>query len=62
LNFDRFAGAWLAVTDVRLAAYRAALPEEWNSVSQYADEALGYVGQVRDNVEAALQEVRRALS
>lgn len=62
LNFDRFAGAWLAVTDERLAAYRVALPEAWNSASHYADEAFGYIGQVRDNVEAALQEVRRALS
>lgn len=62
LNFDRFAGAWLAVTDERLAAYRAALPEAWNSAGKYADQALGYIGQVRDNVDAALQEVRRALS
>lgn len=62
VNFDRFVGAWLAVTDERLAAYRAALPEAWNSAGQYADQALGYIAQVRDNVEAAIQEVRRALS
>jgi len=62
LNFDRLAGAWLAVTDERLSAYRGALPEAWNSAGNYADQALRYIGQVRDNVEAALQEVRRALS
>lgn len=62
LSFDRLAGAWLAVTDERLAAYRAALPEEWTSAGQYADRALSYIGHVRDNVEAALLEVGRVLS
>ena len=37
VNFDRFTGAWLAVTDERLAAYKAALPKEWNSAGQHAD-------------------------
>lgn len=62
VNFDRLAGAWRAVTDERLAAYRSALPEAWNSASQPADQALRYIGRVRDNIEAALQEVRRAIS
>lgn len=62
VNFDRFAGAWLAVTDERLAAYRAALPDAWNVANQHAEQALLYIGQVRDNIEPALQEVRRALS
>jgi len=62
VNFDRLAGAWLAVTDERLTAYRAALPDAWNSASQHADQALLYIGQVRDNIEAALQEVRRVIS
>lgn len=62
VKFDRFAGAWLAVTDERLAAYKAALPKEWNSAGQHADQAFTYIGQVRDNIEAALQEVRRVIS
>lgn len=62
VNFDRLAGAWLAVTDERLAAYRAALPDAWNSADQHADHALMYIGQVRDNIEAALQEVRRVIA
>lgn len=62
VNFDRFTGAWLAVTDERLAVYRATLPDEWNSAVQHADQALLYIGQVRDNIEAALQEVRRVIS
>ncbi|MDH5644206.1 MAG: hypothetical protein OEY63_08395 [Gemmatimonadota bacterium] len=62
VNFDRFAGAWLAVTNERLAAYRTALPDAWNAAGQHANEALLYIGRVRDNIEAALQEVRRVLS
>lgn len=62
VNLDRLAGAWLSVTDGRLAAYKAALPIEWNSANQHADQALLYIGQVRDNIEAALQEVGRSLS
>lgn len=62
VNFDRFAGAWLAVTDKRLEAYSAVLPDAWNAAKQDADDALMYIGQVRDNIEAALQEVRRVIS
>jgi hypothetical protein len=62
VNFDRFAGAWLTVTNERLAAYRAAMPDAWNAASQHADKALLYIGQVRDNIETALQEVRRVIS
>lgn len=62
VNFDRFAGAWLTITNERLAAYRAALPDAWNAASQHADQALMYIGQVRDNIEAAPQEVRRVIS
>jgi hypothetical protein len=62
MNFDRLAGAWLSVTDERLAAYRAALPDAWNAANQHAERALLYIGQIRDNIEPALQEVRRALS
>jgi len=62
VNFDRLAGAWLAVTDERLAVYRAALPDTWSAAAQHSDRALLYIAQVRDNIEAALQEVGRALS
>lgn len=62
VNFDRLTGAWLAVTDERLTAYRAALPEAWDSANQHADKALRHIAEVRDNIEAALQEVRRVIA
>ena len=61
LSFDRLAGAWAAVTDARLAEYRAALPVEWNAASDSADAALSHVAAVRDNLDMALQEVARVL-
>lgn len=62
LNLDRFAGAWLAIADARLDAYRAAMPEAWNSARAQIDKALRYVAQVRGNIDPALNEVRRVLA
>ena len=62
LNLERFAGAWLAIADNRLDGYRAALPTEWNSASHQTDQALRHIARVRDNVDSALQEVRRVLT
>ena len=39
-----------------------ALPDAWNAARPHTKQALLHIGQVRDNIEAALQEVRRALS
>lgn len=61
VNFDRLAGAWLAITDARLEEYWSALPDAWNPSSE-AEEALMYIGMVRDNIEPALNEVRRVLA
>ena len=62
LNLDRFAGAWLAIANTRLDEYRAALPEAWNSAAAQIDQALRHVARVRDNIDLALQEVRRVLA
>ena len=61
-NLDRFAGAWLAVTDARLMQYREALPDDWMIVDERATHTLEYIARVRDNLDPALQEVRRVLS
>lgn len=62
LNLDRFAGAWLGITNERLSQYRSALPPAWNDADERAARCLEYIAQVRDNIEAALREVRRVLS
>lgn len=61
LNFDRLAGAWVAVTDGRLAEYRGALPAEWSTASDSADAALSHIAAVRDNLDMALREISRVL-
>lgn len=61
LSFDRLAGAWMAISDARLEEYWAALPECWECDVE-AEEALSYIGMVRDNIEPALHEVRRVLA
>lgn len=61
-DLERFAGAWQAITDERLLQYRAALPPEWAGADRTTDATLGYLAQVRNNIEPALAEVRRVLS
>ena len=61
VNLSRLAGAWKAITKARLAAYRAALPSEWNSAGKAADKVLNHIAAVRDNLPAALQEIERVL-
>ena len=62
LNLDRLAGAWLAISDARLDAYRTAMPQAWNSAVAQVDQALRHIAQVRDNIDQALNEVRRVLA
>ncbi len=60
-DLTRFKGAWLALSDQRLQAYRQALPPAWANDGGVANEALGYIAQVRDNIDSALAEVGRVL-
>lgn len=62
LDLTRFSGAWLAISDARLAEYRGALPVAWEAALPQTDRALSHIGQVRDNIEQALQEVARVLT
>jgi HipA-like protein len=61
IDLKRLAGAWAAISDARLAAYRGALPTEWNAAMDSADKALSHIAAVRDNLEPALQEIVRVL-
>lgn len=61
LQFDRFTAAWAIVTDARLAAYKDALPKSWDSAFPVVDQALSYLGELRNHIPAVLDEVRRIL-
>jgi hypothetical protein len=54
--------AWRSIGDVRLAEYRTAVPTAWSSAQPAVEDALGLIRGVRDNIVAALTEVRRVLS
>lgn len=62
VNLNRFAGAWEGITDARLLEYRAALPPEWKNDNGVAEKTLRYIAQVRDNIQAAVAEIRRVLT
>ena len=61
LNFQRFSGAFAAISDARLNEYREAIPPEWRADENVLDKALAYIGQLRDNIRPALTEVERVL-
>jgi hypothetical protein len=62
LDFARFVGAWDAVTDARLAAYREALPSSWSAADPVLDRAMEYIAELRRHVPAVIDEVRRVLA
>lgn len=64
-NLARLVGAWEAIDDARLAAYRAALPPQWTPTAQVAhtaDAAIGFLRDLRDNLVPAMQEITRTLA
>ncbi len=64
-DLSRIIGAWEAVDDARLAAYRAALPPEWTATPlavHTADTAIGFLSDLRRNVRPAMQEIMRTLA
>ena len=60
-DFNRLMGAWQAISDARLREYRLALPLAWSDAGGVAEETLGYIASVRDNIEPALAEVVRVM-
>ena len=61
-GFQSVKGCLAAITDARLQEYGNALPPEWTNDGGVAGEALGYIAQVRDNIDSALAEVARVLT
>jgi hypothetical protein len=64
-DFARLVGAWEAISDDRLAAYRAALPPDWTpspESAHTADAAIEFLRNLRDNLRPAMQEITRTLA
>jgi hypothetical protein len=60
-DFRRFAGAFDVLTDVRLNEYQAALPKEWIGDGSDVRKILGYVHELKDNIDAAIEQLSNAL-
>ncbi|WFU37557.1 hypothetical protein QA640_24090 [Bradyrhizobium sp. CB82] len=54
---------WSAISDLRLADYRDAIPAEWRPmVDADVDTALTLIRDARDNIAGCLDEIKRVLS
>ncbi len=64
-DFARLIGAWEAIDDARLAAYRAALPAAWTPTAQVehtADTAIDFLRDLRQHIRPAMREIMRTLA
>jgi hypothetical protein len=61
LDFQGVAQAWAGLSDARLAAYDALLPDAWVESRPAVLQALGHLRTVRDRIEDCLNELRRVL-
>ena len=52
---------WASISDARLVEYDNALPQEWRTATTTIQESLDFVRDVRDNIDAAMNEVQRTL-
>jgi hypothetical protein len=52
---------WSGITDARLKEYRNSVPQAW-AAGAAVDDAINLIQGVRDNIAAALAEVRRVLT
>jgi hypothetical protein len=60
-DFTRLSGAFEAISAERLSEYRDAIPEEWIGDGKTIQQILDYIGQLRDNVGAAIVQLKGAL-
>jgi hypothetical protein len=61
LDFDALIREWTDLSDVRLAAYDACLPDAWADARPAVSQAIGHLRTVRDRIEECVVELRRVL-
>ncbi len=64
-GLGRLTGAWEAISDARLAGYRAALPLLWTASAEQAhaaEVALQFLHALRNNLRPAILEITRTLA
>jgi hypothetical protein len=61
LDVQGVAAAWTDLSDARLAAYDALLPDAWAESRPAVLQAIGHLRSVRDRIGDCLSELRRVL-
>ena len=61
LDFAPVERAWASVTDARIQEYASSIPHQWAVTAAAVADAINLIQGVRDNIAAALAEVRRVL-
>lgn len=62
INYDPIRAAWTALSDVMIADYASALPDEWANAGAAAASAIQLIKDARENIDGVLEEVKRVLS
>lgn len=62
LPFEEVADAWATISDVRLGAYDATLPDAWADARPALTEAVTHIKVVRDRMAECILELRRVLA
>jgi len=61
-NLDRFTHSWKSLSDEQIQGYNQVLPSEWQDQLQQLDEIVAYIFSLRDNIDGAVAEFKRALT
>jgi len=61
IDFEQIGAAWRSLSDERLRAYGAAVPEEWSDAGADIESALALIRDARDNIDGCIAEARRVL-
>lgn len=62
LDFAPVRAAWMALSDMRIEGYAAAIPAEWDGVGTNVNAAVQLIKDARDHIEACIVEIRRVLT
>jgi len=61
VDLDRFTGAFEAITDARLAAYSAEVPDDWKATNDASIQMVGYLKDSRQNLGGIVSAIERLL-
>lgn len=61
IDLNEISKRWVSISDNRLVEYENAIPVEWRTAQDTITTSLNLIRNVRDNIDAAINEVDRAL-